>query len=191
MPRWPDTAREASVPLISNDVCNTQYGSGQIATDMICAGIVGQGGIDSCQGDSGGPLFVARDARFYQIGVVSWGLAVPHRPMQACMLESGVTATGSLATYRRLVVPPAHPLRPRHRRHRRRRRRRRQHPLLRIHHLASAARTAVTLPTRTAMTEGLGASTVFAPLEMTASTAASDIYLRRLSCISRLPRTLH
>ena len=191
VPRWPDTAREASVPLISNDVCNTQYGSGQIATDMICAGIVGQGGIDSCQGDSGGPLFVARDARFYQIGVVSWGFG--------CALPSHAGVYARVGSYRDWIIshvptlgrPPAHPLRPRHRRHRRRRRRRRQHPLLRIHHLASAARTAVTLPTRTAMTEGLGASTVFAPLEMTASTAASDIYLRRLSCISRLPRTLH
>ena len=96
VPRWPDTAREASVPLISNDVCNTQYGSGQIATDMICAGIVGQGGIDSCQGDSGGPLFVARDARFYQIGVVSWGFG--------CALPSHAGVYARVGSYRDWII---------------------------------------------------------------------------------------
>ena len=73
VPRWPDTPREVTLPLITNHQCKSQYGGSAILNDMICAGRVGVGLVDSCQGDSGGPLFVVREGRAYQIGVVSWG----------------------------------------------------------------------------------------------------------------------
>jgi len=63
--------REVDVPIISNTVCNQQYG-GDITDAMICAYVDG-GGKDSCQGDSGGPLFVNKNSNPVQIGVVSWG----------------------------------------------------------------------------------------------------------------------
>lgn len=72
VPRWPDEAREVSIPLISNDQCKVQYSS--ITANMLCAGRP-SGGIDSCQGDSGGPLFMqANGGRAYQVGVVSFGI---------------------------------------------------------------------------------------------------------------------
>jgi secreted trypsin-like serine protease len=45
-----------------------------VDSDMICAGLVETGGIDTCQGDSGGPM-VRRDAdnAWIQVGIVSWG----------------------------------------------------------------------------------------------------------------------
>ena len=49
--------KQADVPYVSEDVCKSQYKSYKgvhITSSMMCAGIVGIGGIDSCQGDSGG-----------------------------------------------------------------------------------------------------------------------------------------
>jgi secreted trypsin-like serine protease len=72
------TLRQVIVPTVTNTQCTNQYGSSQIDTTMICAGIVGK---DSCQGDSGGPMVVKRaNGRWYQGGVVSWG--------QGCALAS-------------------------------------------------------------------------------------------------------
>ena len=53
---------------------DSNYGWGQIDTDMIMAGYQ-DGGYDSCQGDSGGPMVVlATDEETYlQSGIVSWG----------------------------------------------------------------------------------------------------------------------
>ena len=52
----------------------SDYGWGQIDSDMIMAGYE-DGGYDSCQGDSGGPMVVlAADGETYlQCGIVSWG----------------------------------------------------------------------------------------------------------------------
>ncbi|XP_030638324.1 serine protease hepsin [Chanos chanos] len=69
--------QEASVPVISDAVCNApDYYDNQITTSMFCAGYE-KGGTDACQGDSGGP-FVAADclsktSRYRLLGVVSWG----------------------------------------------------------------------------------------------------------------------
>ncbi|CAG7717287.1 unnamed protein product [Allacma fusca] len=66
--------RKVDVPVISNKDCNdkTSY-AGRITENMLCAGDVEKGGIDSCQGDSGGPLITTHGGRKTLIGVVSWG----------------------------------------------------------------------------------------------------------------------
>jgi trypsin len=63
--------RKATVPIVDNATCNSNYGGG-ITARMVCAGFP-QGGVDSCQGDSGGPLFVNTASAPKLIGVVSWG----------------------------------------------------------------------------------------------------------------------
>ncbi|MEM7802252.1 MAG: trypsin-like serine protease, partial [Chloroflexota bacterium] len=69
----PTTLQEVSVPIVSNQVCNSKYGGG-ITGNMICAGL-DQGGKDSCQGDSGGPLIAPLPGgSFEHIGVVSFGI---------------------------------------------------------------------------------------------------------------------
>ena len=79
VPMWPSNMRSVSFPIVSRTECIAQYGSGQILSDMICAGLIGAGGKDSCQGDSGGPLFVERQgssggaSEFIVVGVISWG----------------------------------------------------------------------------------------------------------------------
>ena len=51
----------------------SDYGSGQITDNMVCAFVEG-GGKDACQGDSGGPLIRYDDASTpWLVGVVSWG----------------------------------------------------------------------------------------------------------------------
>ena len=65
------TLRKATVPIVSNATCSTNYGGG-ITARMVCAGLP-QGGVDSCQGDSGGPLFVNDGSTPKLVGVVSWG----------------------------------------------------------------------------------------------------------------------
>lgn len=68
----PSALQKVDVPLVSQSVCNSEYG-GIITDRMICAGIPA-GGKDACQGDSGGPL-IMRDTNQvpHLIGVVSWG----------------------------------------------------------------------------------------------------------------------
>ncbi|XP_056139337.1 transmembrane protease serine 4a isoform X2 [Lampris incognitus] len=66
--------QKAIIPLIDQAKCSspTIYGSA-ITPRMICAGFIG-GKVDACQGDSGGPLVYSSSSRWYQIGVVSWGI---------------------------------------------------------------------------------------------------------------------
>jgi len=72
----PDILKVVTVPFVSDSVCKDKYEAVQkpITEQMICAGNVAEGGIDSCGGDSGGPL-TWRDAqgKWNVIGVVSWG----------------------------------------------------------------------------------------------------------------------
>ncbi|GAA2994363.1 S1 family peptidase [Actinokineospora diospyrosa] len=68
----------ADVPFVDDATCGslyTRYGYPFSAPSMLCAGVVGVGGVDTCQGDSGGPM-VASDAygAFRQVGIVSWGI---------------------------------------------------------------------------------------------------------------------
>ncbi|KAM4015507.1 serine protease hepsin isoform 2-T3 [Anomaloglossus baeobatrachus] len=78
--------QEASVPIISNAVCNQpEYYNNQITGKMFCAGH-SEGGIDACQGDSGGPFVcedtISRTSRWRLCGIVSWGIgcALPNKP---------------------------------------------------------------------------------------------------------------
>ncbi|XP_022222986.2 trypsin-1 [Drosophila obscura] len=78
-----DTLQEVEVPILTQQECrNSNYGD-KITDNMICAGLVDQGGKDSCQGDSGGPMHVLGEGQAYQLaGVVSWGegCAKPNSP---------------------------------------------------------------------------------------------------------------
>lgn len=77
-----DVLHHVTVPWVSDAICRQSYPSQTITNQMICAGDVNNGRIDSCQGDSGGPLTVADAGKTKLIGVVSWGIGcgVPGRP---------------------------------------------------------------------------------------------------------------
>lgn len=70
----PKVLREAYVPLLSQDQCQTAYGD-IINNAMVCAGsLSGRARPDSCKGDSGGPLVCHKgDGAWKLWGVVSWG----------------------------------------------------------------------------------------------------------------------
>ena len=65
--------RFASVPSVPDGTCAAVYRF--VASDMMCAGNLRTGGVDTCEGDSGGPM-LRRDAagRWLQVGIVSWGV---------------------------------------------------------------------------------------------------------------------
>jgi secreted trypsin-like serine protease len=68
--------RQVTVPAVSQDDCKKAYGVNRITDDMICAGDLIDGGVDSCQGDSGGPLVTVDskgNATNQLVGIVSWG----------------------------------------------------------------------------------------------------------------------
>lgn len=77
---------EVQVPIVAQTICSNLYASATpsipITGNMICAGDLTNGGIDSCQGDSGGPLMVQQGGIFQQVGVVSFGTgcALPQFP---------------------------------------------------------------------------------------------------------------
>jgi len=85
----PTNLLQVDVPIVSRATCNSNYGSGAITTNMICAGLT-QGGKDSCQGDSGGPI-VDKSSRAL-IGLVSWG--------------EGCAAAGKPGVYTRVGASP-------------------------------------------------------------------------------------
>ncbi|MBK8011208.1 MAG: trypsin-like serine protease [Deltaproteobacteria bacterium] len=70
----PDVLQAVTVPIVSNAAAAQAYGSGQVTSDQLAAGVLGTGGKDSCQGDSGGPLTVpASGGGRILAGIVSWG----------------------------------------------------------------------------------------------------------------------
>ncbi|XP_051741852.1 trypsin I-P1-like isoform X7 [Ctenopharyngodon idella] len=77
----PDTLQEVMIPIVSNSDCDNAYGR-FITGNMICAGLLNEGGKDSCQGDSGGPMVSKKDSLWIQSGIVSFGkgCALPKYP---------------------------------------------------------------------------------------------------------------
>lgn len=70
----PETLQAVTVPIVSNASAAQAYGSGQVTSDQLAAGVLGTGGKDSCQGDSGGPLTVPGSGGGRILaGIVSWG----------------------------------------------------------------------------------------------------------------------
>ncbi|OXB75934.1 UNVERIFIED_CONTAM: hypothetical protein H355_012902, partial [Colinus virginianus] len=77
-----ETLKEALVPLISTQRCNSScMYAGELTARMLCAGYP-QGKIDACQGDSGGALVCRDELAWRLVGIVSWGrgCARPNRP---------------------------------------------------------------------------------------------------------------
>ncbi|XP_042559129.1 prostasin-like [Clupea harengus] len=70
------TLQEVEVPVVGNSACQTAYQgySITITNNMMCAGLLGQGGKDACQGDSGGALVSKQGAVWVCLGVVSFGV---------------------------------------------------------------------------------------------------------------------
>lgn len=73
-PVYPEYLRQATVPIVSNEVCNAPNSyDGDVKDTMLCAGFAA-GGTDACVGDSGGPLVVETNTGWQQVGIVSWGI---------------------------------------------------------------------------------------------------------------------
>jgi len=78
--------RQVVIPTVNWDACRNTNASFQyyLTQNMICAGPV-QGAKSSCYGDSGGPLVCRQGARWFEYGVVSFGLseqcAEPNSPV--------------------------------------------------------------------------------------------------------------
>ncbi|XP_048017521.1 chymotrypsinogen A-like [Megalobrama amblycephala] len=70
--KLPDTLQEVMIPIVNNTDCDNAYGGG-ITNNMICAGLLNQGGKGSCLGDSGGPMVSKKDSLWIQSGIVSFG----------------------------------------------------------------------------------------------------------------------
>jgi len=92
-----DVLLQVEVPIVSTSDCNssTSYNGG-ITVNMLCAGSIEDGGIDSCQGDSGGPLVVpdARDGG--SRASFPGALGAPSSGFQECTLGSQRCGTLSI-----------------------------------------------------------------------------------------------
>jgi hypothetical protein len=74
--------RQARVPIVSDEICEDDYGNDIQLDTMLCAGFQ-EGKVDSCQGDSGGPLVVpaggGEGGLWRLAGTVSWGYGCAKR----------------------------------------------------------------------------------------------------------------
>jgi trypsin len=68
--------RYANVEVVSEAVCESEYGAARITPQMVCAGTPPAFTLkDTCQGDSGGPaVFKRSNGQFEVIGATSWGI---------------------------------------------------------------------------------------------------------------------
>lgn len=70
---FPSKLQDATVPLVSNAVCNDpQSYDGAVSDNQLCAGFE-EGGVDTCTGDSGGPLFIIQNGQQIQVGITGFG----------------------------------------------------------------------------------------------------------------------
>jgi len=70
----PDTLQKATVPIVAQATCRSNYAGINTVTDgMICAGYAA-GGTSVCNGDSGGPLQFNSNGKWTLAGVTSWGV---------------------------------------------------------------------------------------------------------------------
>lgn len=76
---FPVQLYEVDLPIVSDASCSNAYDDLFLASKMLCAGDLANGGEDSCQGDSGGPLLVPDPPRMVQVGIVSWGIGCARR----------------------------------------------------------------------------------------------------------------
>lgn len=74
-----DVLRQVTVPYIDTQVCKGLPRYSSVSDNMICAGDLQNGGIDSCQGDSGGPIFLKDGDNWAQVGLTSWGIGCAGR----------------------------------------------------------------------------------------------------------------
>jgi len=77
-----DLLQSASVPILFDSVCESDYGDLIDPVSMLCAGYP-DGGTDTCFGDSGGPMQAPLDGGGYRlVGITSWGngCARPNAP---------------------------------------------------------------------------------------------------------------
>ncbi|KAM4038283.1 ovochymase-1 [Anomaloglossus baeobatrachus] len=73
--QYANRLQQLPVPILNNNICNTNYYPGAISERMFCAGFPDSGGKDACQGDSGGPLVCPSSDKSYVLyGIVSWGV---------------------------------------------------------------------------------------------------------------------
>lgn len=69
-----DVLLEVDLPFVNNEECNAQPGyDGLVTDDMLCTGLLEEGGAGDCQGDSGGPLVKIEGNVHTLVGLVSWG----------------------------------------------------------------------------------------------------------------------
>ncbi|XP_067004211.2 phenoloxidase-activating factor 2 [Anabrus simplex] len=70
--------RQVVVPLVSREHCQNQLRRTALSRyftlheNNLCAG--GEKDVDACTGDGGGPLVCEVDGRYFQVGIVSWGV---------------------------------------------------------------------------------------------------------------------
>lgn len=69
----PSTLQAATVNIIDDGTCGSDYGGDFDPNTMVCAGFQ-SGGVDTCAGDSGGPLEAPIPSGGYRlVGITSWG----------------------------------------------------------------------------------------------------------------------
>ncbi|KAF4114305.1 trypsin-like [Onychostoma macrolepis] len=72
----PEVLQEVMIPVVKDTDCINAYGGINISitSNMICAGLLNQGGKGACQGDSGGPMVSRKGSLWIQSGIVSFGI---------------------------------------------------------------------------------------------------------------------
>jgi secreted trypsin-like serine protease len=103
-----DVLRQATVPIVDDATCSTDYGPGIIVPSlMVCAG---SDGVGACSGDSGGPLTITRlDGTRVLVGTTSFS-AIPcaQAGFPAVFTEIDALRSFVYGTMGR-VAPPANP----------------------------------------------------------------------------------